>query len=49
MEKQKQILDPRNFSRTKKIIKKDGEDEEQIRFNEEVSVKSEYSRRTDNF
>ena len=49
MENQIQILDPRNFSRTKKIKKKDGEDEEWKRFNEELSVKSGHSRRTDNF
>ena len=48
MEKQKQTLDPRNFSRTKKIKKKEGADEEWERFNEDISVKSGHSRRTNN-
>ena len=44
-EKQKQTLDPRNHSRTKKLKKKD-EEEDWERFNEDMSVKSGHSRRT---
>lgn len=46
MDKQKQTIDPKLYSRSKKAKKMYEEEEDWERFNEELSYKSGYSRRS---
>lgn len=46
MEKQRQTIDPKNYSKSRKNKGKPEDEEDWERFNEEVSYKSGYSRKS---